>query len=469
MRKHLIRVVIALCALALVALFPIRAFAEEAVRLDATPRLSDGGDVSSMLDGSYDTFVGLDANESISVAGNGSAIGAVYVRFYAIPGSWTLNYTDMSGQSRQLPCGANGFLHEYVPIEGGATNLELVFPLGASICTFDVYAPGTVPAGVQAWEPPCAQADFMVCSTHADDEILWLGGVLATYAGGQNLQTQVVYMTNYWDATVVREHEKLDGLWAIGVRNYPVNAPFGDTYAGSLDEARQIYDQDEVTAFFTEQVRRFKPLVVVCQDFGGEYGHGAHQLLALAVQASVDNSALASFGPQSAQAFGVWDVPKSYFHLYPQNEITLDLHQPIANLGGMTALEAMREAYKQHVSQQWTWFYASDDPDDPYADQINCSKFGLYRSTVGLDTGNDMLENITTYEQQAVIQEQQKAAEAARQQAAEAASAQSVQQEEQATSSDRREGGFSLPLIPIVIGLCVLAVIVLITLLVVLR
>ncbi len=33
--------------------------------------------------------------------------------------------------------------------------------------------------------------------------------------------------------------------------------------------------------------------------------------------------------------------------------------------------------------------------------------FGLYRTTVGMDTGNDMLENIVTYEEQAKIKEEE--------------------------------------------------------------
>lgn len=479
MKKYLLGCAVALCALFALLGIPTYALAEEASQLGVTPQLSSGADSSSMLDGSYDTYVSLEPNESIVVAGAGSTIGSIYVRFYAVPGSWTLNYVDSAGQSHVQPCGQNDFLHEYVAIEGGASSAELVFPMGARICTFDAYTLGSPPASVQVWQPSCAQADFMVCSTHADDEILWLGGVLATYAGGQGLQTQVVYMTNYWDAAIGREHEKLDGLWTIGVRNYPVNAPFDDTYAGSLDEALQIYDQDAVTGFFTEQVRRFKPLVVVCQDFNGEYGHGGHQLLALAVQGAVDHAAEANYYPESAQAYGVWDVPKTYYHLYSQNEITLDLHQPINNLGGQTAIEAAREAYKQHVSQQWTWFYLTDDPDDPYAEQINCSKFGLYRSTVGLDTGNDMLEHVTTYEQQAEILAQQQAQEQAQRQAEQRAQqlaaeqstpgGEEASQDQRDSSLQNRAGGFAGLLIPLVAGIVIFVVVLLIAFKLVLR
>ena len=46
------------------------------------------------------------------------------------------------------------------------------------------------------------------------------------------------------------------------------------------------------------------------------------------------------------------------------------------------------------MSQQWCWFYVSDDYEYSIAD------FGLYRTTVGPDTGNDMMENLTSYAQQ---------------------------------------------------------------------
>ena len=58
-----------------------------------------------------------------------------------------------------------------------------------------------------------------------------------------------------------------------------------------------------------------------------------------------------------------------------------------------------------HISQH-KWDFAITD--DGYVTTGNaaysCSDFGLYRSTVGNDTGNDILENITTYEEQERIE-----------------------------------------------------------------
>jgi len=78
------------------------------------------------------------------------------------------------------------------------------------------YSAGTLPSSVQVWQPPCDDdTDILVFSTHADYEILFLGGVLANYGGEQGLTVQVAYMCNFFLTEPVRQHEELDGLWAM--------------------------------------------------------------------------------------------------------------------------------------------------------------------------------------------------------------------------------------------------------------
>ena len=79
----------------------------------------------------------------------------------------------------------------------------------------------------------------------------------------------------------------------------------------------------------------------------------------------------------------------------------MDLRQPLSNMNGRTAVEVAKDTYLKHDSQQWCWFYVSDEYE------YSCADFGLYRTTVGMDTGNDMLENIVTYEEQAKIKEEE--------------------------------------------------------------
>lgn len=174
----------------------------------------------------------------------------------------------------------------------------------------------------------------------------------------------------------------------MGIRNYPVMSSFVDQYADSLDYARTLYDEEEAVAWQVQQLRRFKPEVVVGHDVNGEYGHGVHMYNADTLMQALELSADPSYDPESAQKWGVWDVPKTYLHLWSENPIVMDWSQPLSAFGGKTAVEMARLGFAEHVSQQ-TFFKVEDY--GPY----DCRKFGLYRSLVGLDAqGGDFFENL---------------------------------------------------------------------------
>lgn len=84
----------------------------------------------------------------------------------------------------------------------------------------------------------------------------------------------------------------------------------------------------------------------MAQDTDGEYGHGTHKLTSAAMQEAVTVSMDSDKYPESAAEYGVWNVAKTYIHLYGENKIKLDCRQPLDNLGGRTALEAATAAYK---------------------------------------------------------------------------------------------------------------------------
>lgn len=388
------------------------AHAEEATSLSLDVTNSNGNGSGNIRDKNYDTKLTYAAGESITLSAKENIAG-VYLIWAYKPCTWSLSYGD-----EIKSCGKSGFLHEYVTVGQDTKTVTVTFDSEASICDVYAYSEGELPKDVQVWQPSCEEADFLVFSTHSDDEILFFGGVLATYAGEQNLNVQVVYMTNYWNGLRIREHEKLDGIWESGVKNYPVNMPFDDIYAESLAGAESVYSYNDILECATEQIRRFKPNIIITHDFDGEYGHGGHMILAKAVAEAAEKSKDAEFCSESAGTYGTWDTPKTYLHLYSENQITMDLRVPLEKMEGRTALEVAADAYLKHVSQQWCWFYVSDDYE------YSCADFGLYRSTVGVDTGNDMLENIITKAEQARLEEEalaeQEKADAALTQAAQA-------------------------------------------------
>lgn len=323
-------------------------------------------------------------------AKEGSPIGAVYVK-------WNKSVTpyELATDTETLSCGEYGFLHEFIALDNPSSKLTFSIsgenPMG--IYGIRIFTDNDVPSDVQIWEPPCEKADILLVSAHSDDEILFMGGIIPTYAAQQGARVQVVYMTEFWTTAPVREHEKLDGLWVDGLRTYPVCGNFKDQYAANLAAAEKIYDSEAMTDYLTETILRFEPQILVTHDFNGEYGHGFHQLTAKTAAEALE------------KAGSAYQVPKAYFHLYEENKIRLDLNTPLDSMGGQTALEAAKAAYKQHVSQQWCWFYVSDTYE------YSCADFGLYRTTVGADTSDNMLENIVLYAEQERIAEEARRAE----------------------------------------------------------
>lgn len=427
---YLYKKLILILVLAILYAFMLgKALAEEATSLSIELTNSNGKGYGNLRDNSYSTSVKYSAGDTISITTETPMTGIYIVWGNKDVPSWKLTVNDKTKE-----CGTKGFLHEYVSFDGESTSCTLTIANDCTMLELKVFSKGDLPADVQTWDEPCDKADLLVFSTHADDEILFLGGPIVKYAGQEKLKVQVVYLCHYWSGPYgapVREHEKLDGLWHAGVRNYPVNMPFEDQYCTSLESAEKIYDISKIKESITENIRRFKPQIAVTQDFNGEYGHGGHMILAKALSESVKTSNDESVYTESVGKYGVWDVAKTYIHLYGENKIKLDLRQPLSNMGNKTALEIAKEAYKKHVSQQGYWFYVSDD------NQYSCAEFGLYRTTVGDDVNkNDMMENIVSYAEQDRI-----AAEKAEEEAKKKAEEEAKKQAEEAEKNKQELQG----------------------------
>ncbi|MCL2120815.1 MAG: PIG-L family deacetylase [Clostridiales bacterium] len=247
----------------------------------------------------------------------------------------------------------------------------------------------------QEWYPPYDKADLLLFSTHADDEHLFFAGLLP-YCVANGIRAQVAYMTHH-DDNPVRNGERLDGLWAVGVHNEPVIAPFPDLYAESLAEAkrlytRQGYTEEDIVGYCVEQIRRFKPQVVVGHDVKGEYGHGVHSLSADSLMQAVALAGDPAFYTTSYEAYGIWDTPKTYLNQWGEKGSVLPIDEPLAYFDGKTAFQVSQDGYACHQSQQWTsftkWLMGTAAEPVTSSAQIKTNRpglFGLYRSLVGED------------------------------------------------------------------------------------
>ena len=273
---------------------------KEAVSLAITVKNKAGSKQSKLRDNSNKTRVQYKKGEVLTVTSEKPMYG-IYIRWGSTVSPYTLHYNAQTEKH-----GENGFLHDYVALKEPAKSVEIRIEKDVYVSEIDAYSDGTLPADVQVWKPALKEADILVFSTHADDEILFFGGVLAQYGGQEKRKVQVAYMCEFWSTEPVREHEKLDGLWASGIRNYPVCMNFYDYYSKTLDKAKSQYDFKKLTKSVCEVVRRFKPLVIVTHDIKGEYGHGGHMILNAAVQEVIEHSMEADYQSDSAKKYGTW-------------------------------------------------------------------------------------------------------------------------------------------------------------------
>lgn len=289
--------------------------------------------------------------------------------------------------------GQNGFLHEYVKLPVQSDALEIIIPDGgASIAGVSALTEDTLPDWVQIWEPPHDKADLLVLSSHADDEILFFGGTIPYYTSERGFKTQVVYFTYHTEKC--RTHELLNGLYYCGVRNYPIIGNHEDIYSASLSHAKSLFNYNKALGFIVELYRRFQPSVLVTHDLNGEYGHGVHCLTADLATKALELSTDPNSYPDSFRRYGLWNVKKTYLHLYAENPIDMEWEMNLESYGGMNIWDVIRNAMNQYDSQlKYYGESLTRNPNKVY----DCTRFGLYRSTVGLDTGLcDFFENIPT-------------------------------------------------------------------------
>ena len=357
-----------------------------------------------LTDGDETTYTKVTDGDSVIIRSD-TGISSMYVIFDRIYGEWML-----SDGAEDVICGKNDFLHEYINITEifGDSPKMLTLTFSGHDCFLSelhIFGDGEVPMWVQQWEPPCEEADLMLTSTHIDDEQLFFAGILPYYAGECGLAVQVVYFTDpftYHD----RPHEQLNGLWTVGVRNYPVSGEFMDAYSENAEDAyahqREVgFEQEDMVRFQVEMIRRFRPHVVVGHDINGEYGHGQHMINCETLMEALELASDSSYDPDSVLAYGVWNTPKTYIHLWEENPVVMDWDKPLEAFGGKTAFQVSQEGFLCHQSQQWTWFNRwifGKNGEITKASEIKTYSpcfYGLYRTNVGLDrTGGDMFENI---------------------------------------------------------------------------
>lgn len=412
--------------LALILLFAAcTALGEESVPAEETAReltaacaidTSFGANgVQRMTDADYTTYwQGKKTKDPWVSVSSGTPIFGLYLCFRKMPESYVIeeaveaeNPETGAMEMTWIRCreGDTRFHHVYYALDG-QTEIRVRATQGdACEMGFNeifVFGEGEPPSWVQRWEEIPEKTDILFLVAHPDDELLFMGGAIATYASELKKTVAVAYLTF---SNTTRRSEALNGLWHMGVRYYPDFGGFRDVYSGKLKEAYEKVTgkKKAVHTWVTGLYRRIRPDVVVTQDLKkGEYGHGQHMMIADSAIACVEAAADPSHYPDSAKQYGTWQVKKLYVHLWgdESNQTHFDWEVPLQSMGGKTGTELAEEAYALHVSQQgmgkkyhgrFIPFSVRKYGGELYPNTV----FGLCFSEVGPDVNHDdFLENI---------------------------------------------------------------------------
>ena len=336
-------------------------------------------------DGDYITFY---SGSAVTIqAPEGKLIGALELKWRTISPPGVIVKTEQKGKWVEVLRDGPKYATQYITLPEGLSTVRITAQKGKlELCEIAVLTQGDAPRHIQVWRDAPEKVDMMLFSTHPDDEVLWFGGLLPTYAGEMKKDVLVI---NAVYAHYYRRQELLAALWTCGVDIYPVMLGYPNQQDSMEEiirewEVKNRQPKDKMVAL----IRQYKPDVVVLHDIVGEYGHTAHITFSWLGRQGVERAADAAEHPASAEEWGVWDVPKTYIHLYAENQLRMNWKQPLAAFGGRTGLEIAAEGFTCHATQQERWKVEDGGEWDN-------ALFGLWRTKVGPDAQkNDMFENI---------------------------------------------------------------------------
>lgn len=342
---------------------------------------------NNLCDSSYNSYY---QGQTVTIqAPEGKTVGALVIKWRIVPTSDVLVLTQDSGNWAEIYRERTDFAQQLIRLDKPVSSVRIKLSSGKlDITELTMLTEGELPANIPNWRACPDKVDLMLFSTHPDDEVLWFGGLLPKYAGEEKKDVLVV---NAVYGFYMRRQELLDALWTCGVDIYPVFCGFADNNDPPAQLLRKwmgkdVHPQDGPV----ELIRRYKPDVVVLHDENGEYGHNAHILFSSLGRQGVERAADPAEHPASAEQYGVWDTPKTYIHLYSENQIYMDWQQSLSAFDGKTGLDVAKEAFLCHVSQVNKKYWRVE-AGGPYDNAL----FGLWRTTVGPDVEkNDFFENI---------------------------------------------------------------------------
>ena len=272
-----------------------------------------------------------------------------------------------------------------VELQEGAVRIRFITDkYGMSMTRLLLFTKGALPKQFCEWKQAQGHLDYLIVSTHPDDDVIFMGGVIPLYGREQGYVGTVAYVTT---PSRLRVDEAVQGAKTMGAEYYPFFLGFHDLNTQRMTEFSNMFLPDAVTRALVRLFRQQRPLVVFSHDVNGEYGHWQHIIVSAAVVEACKLAADESYDPASAAKFGTWEVKKCYLHLYPEYPLVMDVNTPLASMDGKTVIQIAKEAFAKHRTQQNGRHWVQTDHD-----AHPLSRFGMAYGTV--PAGDDVFDNI---------------------------------------------------------------------------
>lgn len=278
-------------------------------------------------------------------------------------------------------------------------------------------------ADAQDWQSPPDKITVLVVNAHPDDEGIFFGGAMPYYNLVVRTPAMLLSMTSGdWrgpQMMLTREQELRTAAWIYGFRYEPLFPRFKDIPSGTLatnpypNRIDLTWDwwadgvgqgptglhgtndvaegQQRAINYVAEQIRRYRPDIIITHDAKGEYGHDNHKATCIAVTNAFFVAADPAAMAPNLVGLPPWQASKLYLHLWPENALFhTDWEELTIPLGGTNASprRVANLGLDAHVSQG---AHTNFDVSSAYTtggsyDGYDSEWWGLYASTVGADT-----------------------------------------------------------------------------------
>ena len=377
---------------ALFLLIPSLALADANINDDCTIEIhADNVVMKYLTDNTFSTTVGMHEGDGFTVKWMEKCpVAALYWEWLDIPTRALVECVDAAGEVVSSREYGNVIRFLTVFPESNVTEIRMTVLEGeGKMAELFAYAENQVQPKAIAWEEPLDKTDILLVEGRGYDDILVFTAVLPTYTD----RGFTVSVADLACDTIGRQRKSSPGSYLSGLRHFKTFFEFKDKHVGSYSTNRKLWFDDDPRdpiELLTAEIRRVKPEVVVTHDIvNGDYGDGRTKLTAEITRDAIAAAADPDMYPDSAAQYGTWQVKKLYFHLYPENRITIDVDTPLAFFDGKTARELAVQGMILWDKEELGMINGIKN------DKYSPAEYGLAFSTVGEDVmKNDFLENI---------------------------------------------------------------------------